>query len=132
MKKLLVVDHDKIFRQLCARELMLVGYKVATAATGREALRNFTEERPDLVVLDINAQEMEDLEAIGGMANLDRSVPMVCSSAYPNSQNLLARAADVYVEKSPDLTGLKQYIENLLKSRSNWARLTECQLPPIG
>jgi len=132
MKKLLVVDSDRIIRLLCARELTQEGCKVTTAAAGREALVHFREERPDLVILDIQTQGMDDLEAIGHIISHDPTVPMVFNSAYPNyKDSSFSRPADAYVSKSPDLTELKQRIKGLLISRSAWAPVTEWQLHPV-
>ncbi len=49
----LVVDDEPDITALVAYHLAKEGYRVSTAASGPEALRAVTEQRPDLVVLDL-------------------------------------------------------------------------------
>ncbi|WP_328470527.1 response regulator [Actinoplanes sp. NBC_00393] len=49
----LVVDDDEGVRELIAFLLQRAGYRAVTATDGPEALRIFTDTRPDLVILDM-------------------------------------------------------------------------------
>jgi CheY-like chemotaxis protein len=49
----LVVDDDEGVRELIAFLLQRAGYRAVTATDGPEALRIFTDIRPDLVILDM-------------------------------------------------------------------------------
>src|SRR2546426_10360308 len=51
--RILVVDDEPDITALAPSHLAKAGYRVATAANGRDALRTAREERPDLVVLDL-------------------------------------------------------------------------------
>jgi len=51
--RILVVDDEPDITALVAYHLAKAGYRVITAANGRDALRTAREERPDLVVLDL-------------------------------------------------------------------------------
>jgi two-component system phosphate regulon response regulator PhoB len=51
--RILVVDDEPDITALVAYHLAKAGYRVTTAANGRDALRAAREERPDLVVLDL-------------------------------------------------------------------------------
>src|SRR6266705_4484419 len=51
--RILVVDDEPDITALVAYHLAKEGYRVTTAASGRDALRAAREERPDLVVLDL-------------------------------------------------------------------------------
>ncbi len=51
--RVLVVDDEPDITALVAYHLAKAGYRVITAANGRDALRTAREERPDLVVLDL-------------------------------------------------------------------------------
>lgn len=53
MRRLLVADDDKFFRQVVARFLEAQGYAVVTAANGEEALAAAAAEGPALAVLDV-------------------------------------------------------------------------------
>src|SRR5204862_6270214 len=52
-RRILVVDDEPDITALVAYHLAKVGYRVTTAASGRDALAVAREERPDLVVLDL-------------------------------------------------------------------------------
>jgi len=51
--RILVVDDEPDITALVAYHLAKAGYRVITAANGRDALRTARQERPDLVVLDL-------------------------------------------------------------------------------
>jgi len=52
--KALVVDDDRVLSDLVAFTLRREGFDVAQAFDGEVALRRFGEEKPDIVVLDVN------------------------------------------------------------------------------
>jgi two-component system response regulator PrrA len=52
--KILIVDDDAVILKTLTLKLESAGYAVATAVDGADALRALRDERPDLVLLDIN------------------------------------------------------------------------------
>lgn len=52
----LVVDDESTLRDMCAQMLLTLGYEVATAESGEEAVRMCLEKRYDLVILDMLMQ----------------------------------------------------------------------------
>ncbi|MHC1742883.1 MAG: response regulator [Syntrophobacteraceae bacterium] len=52
-EKILVVDDEPQQRDIAGRMLKLLGYQVATAASGEDALAHIREDRADLVLLDM-------------------------------------------------------------------------------
>ncbi|WP_335972041.1 MULTISPECIES: response regulator transcription factor [Streptomycetaceae] len=61
---LLVVDDEPNIRELLSASLRFVGFKVASAATGADALAAVTRERPDLVVLDVMLPDMDGFTVV--------------------------------------------------------------------
>jgi DNA-binding response OmpR family regulator len=53
-RKILIVDDDAVILKVLALKLEAAGYAVATAVDGADALRGLRDEKPDLVLLDIN------------------------------------------------------------------------------
>ena len=51
--KILVVDDEAALRRILKTRLAMVGYDVVTASDGEQALDLFSQEAPDLVVLDV-------------------------------------------------------------------------------
>jgi two-component system, chemotaxis family, chemotaxis protein CheY len=55
----LVVDDDSQVRGLTEAILKSYGYQVVVAADGQEGIRRLSEDRPDLIVLDLNMPVMD-------------------------------------------------------------------------
>jgi len=53
-KKILLVDDEPEIRQIITRRLKKFGFSILTAEDGEEALRCAREEKPDLMILDLN------------------------------------------------------------------------------
>lgn len=59
-KRLLVIDDDGDFRVSIRLEAERAGYAVIEASSGEEGLRKLVERRPDVVVLDIMMEDLEE------------------------------------------------------------------------
>jgi CheY-like chemotaxis protein len=73
-KRILVIDDEDLIREIVKEMLEAEGYVVFTAANGKEGLRLFRKESPDLIITDIFMPEMEGLETI---RELHRGSPQV-------------------------------------------------------
>jgi two-component system response regulator MprA len=62
MATVLVADDDARLTEMLRRTLSYEGYRVLTAANGRQALASARDERPDVVVLDWLMPELDGLE----------------------------------------------------------------------
>ena len=62
MATVLVADDDARLTDMLRRTLSYEGYRVLTAANGRQALASAQDERPDVVVLDWLMPELDGLE----------------------------------------------------------------------
>lgn len=81
----LVVDDEASIRQLARQTLEHHGYRVQTAANGREAVEILTAD-PDgiaLVLTDMSMPEMDGLSAIQAMRRIKPSVRILTSSGLP-------------------------------------------------
>lgn len=63
-KKILMVEDDKFLRDLAVKKLTLAGYQVTTAVDGTEALAKASQERPNLILLDIILPGMDGFEVL--------------------------------------------------------------------
>jgi len=57
--KALVVDDDRVLADVVAFTLRREGFQVIQAADGEAALQRWTEEQPDLIVLDVNLPKLD-------------------------------------------------------------------------
>ena len=118
MEKVLCVDDDLSLLRLYQEELTEDGYKVILAKDGKEALKKFEKESPNVVVMDIRMPVMDGIETLTAMLGKDRQVPVILNTAYPQyRENFMTWGAEAYVIKSSDLTELKQKIREVLDRR---------------
>ena len=114
-KKVLIIDDDANALDLIQRALTKEGFKVHTAASGKEALAEIGKDRPDLVIMDISMPGMDGIEALGKVLGVDNTIPVILNTAYANYRdNFLSWAADAYVVKSSDLSLLRETVAKIL------------------
>jgi CheY-like chemotaxis protein len=79
-KRILVIDDEDLIREVIREMLEPEGYVVLTAANGKEGLRLFHKELPDLIITDIFMPEMEGLETIRELRRHSPDVKIVAIS----------------------------------------------------
>lgn len=62
MGKILIVEDDKSINELMVRYLKITGHNCLTAFSGGEALSVIKQEKPELILLDINLPDMDGFE----------------------------------------------------------------------
>jgi DNA-binding response OmpR family regulator len=118
MPKILVVDDEEHVRLLYSVELKEAGYEVITAESGYKILEKIDEEKPDLVILDIQMFDYNGLDILQDIRNHFYDLPVILATAYDSfKEETKSIAADFYVVKSYDLTELKEKIAMALETR---------------
>jgi DNA-binding response OmpR family regulator len=82
-KKVLVVEDDKSISTLLVRALQNDGFKVVTAMDGEAALVTCVEERPDVILLDVNLPKLDGFtvaKRIKGVESL-KNIPIIFLTA---------------------------------------------------
>jgi DNA-binding NarL/FixJ family response regulator len=82
MKVLLVDDHSVVRSGLRALLTSAANFDVVEAANGREALARLRQDRPDLVLLDLNLPGMGGLELLGRMLREDKAARILVLSMH--------------------------------------------------
>ena len=80
MKKILIIDDDRVLRQTLAAALEAEGYSVAEASDGREGLNKTLKTAFDLVVLDVIMPSLGGLEVCRKIREAGRQVPLIVMS----------------------------------------------------
>jgi DNA-binding response OmpR family regulator len=129
-RTILVVDDEPVLRETLAEALDADGFRVVTAADGREALSRFREHQPDLVVLDLMLPELSGIE-VCRIIRAESGVPIVMLTAKSSELDKvvgLELGADDYVTKPFSLRELSARIRALLRRTE---QLTEGPTPPV-
>ncbi|HTS14470.1 MAG TPA: response regulator transcription factor [Candidatus Sulfotelmatobacter sp.] len=116
-RTILVVDDEPTVRETLAENLQREGYRVVTAADGREALSRFRADRPDLVVLDVMLPELSGVE-VCRIIRAESAVPILMLTAKDAEIDTvvgLEVGADDYVTKPFSLRELLARIRALLR-----------------
>jgi len=117
MKTVLIVDDDQDLLSTLEDILRSEGYAVHCATDGADALREFQNIGPDIVLLDNNMPNMSGLEALSTLRKLDPKVPVVMITGLLNN-NLISKAteygANYFISKPPDFRLLLETIAGAL------------------
>jgi len=121
MAKILICE-DKVEAREILRDILLEqGYEVLTAENGKQGVKIFGSERPDLVFLDIYMPVMDGLSALSEIMKLnpEQIVIMLTASAdIKQSVKAMKLGAHDYITKPFDLEELFIIIKNALKTNS--------------
>ena len=123
MKKILLIDDDKIFLKIfrdTIRQDRNEVYEVTTTTGGKEGLIKVQESRPDLIVLDLKMPGMDGIDFLRELKkeNFDPQIPILISSNFSDMEKIgegIELGVKGYVIKSDySLDGIIKYIDDLL------------------
>jgi DNA-binding response OmpR family regulator len=126
-RRILVVDDDADIRGLLRELLERRGFAVLEAGDGQDALRAFFEQRPDLVILDVQMPGLDGWKTLERIRELsDVPVVMLTAKATELEKTRGLRAgADDYVTKPFGRQELLARVEALLRRTGGRATAPE-------
>jgi DNA-binding response OmpR family regulator len=130
---ILVVDDKANIRRLLQDYLAEQGYRIVTAANGREALYAARAERPDLILLDIMMPEMDGYDFLRAHRQ-ERATPVILLTARLEETDKvvgLELGADDYVTKPFGMRELHARIRAVLR-RTTGEALPKSRLEAPG
>jgi CheY-like chemotaxis protein len=116
MKKMLVAE-DTDSNYLLLSIILRKDYEVSRALTGVEAVRMYTELKPDLILMDIKMPEMDGLEATRRIREMDVDIPIVAltANAYDSDrEKSLAAGCNAYMAKPVMANRLRELLAAFL------------------
>jgi signal transduction histidine kinase/ActR/RegA family two-component response regulator len=132
LPRVLVVDDEPLARRSVTRVLEQLGYDVAQAADGPEALKLLRDgQRPDVVLLDLDMPGLNGEETYRILRNMDASIPVVIGSGRvgPDTDaRMRALGVAAVLEKPYPREQLELSLENALASSPDFDRHTSSRL----
>ncbi|HET9770971.1 MAG TPA: response regulator transcription factor [Acidimicrobiia bacterium] len=116
--RVLVVDDEDSITDLVATALRYVGFEVAVAANGRQALERATSFRPELVVLDVMLPDLDGFEVVRRLRGDGLRIPVVFLTARDATEDKVAGltiGGDDYVTKPFSLEELVARVRAVLR-----------------
>jgi two-component system alkaline phosphatase synthesis response regulator PhoP len=123
--KILVVDDDQDIIEILRYNLTIAGYKVKTAANGKEAIKKAKLFSPEIILLDIMMPEMNGIEACSKIKSIPslKEIMIIFLSARNEDFTQIAAfdaGGDDYISKPVKPKILLKKIESIVKRiRSN-------------
>jgi CheY-like chemotaxis protein len=119
-KKILLIEDNEVNRRLAGFLLRSQGYQVIEATTAQAAFDMIRDNRPDLIVMDIQLPGMDGLEATAKLKAepATANIPVIAVTSYAmagDRDKALAAGCSGYVTKPIDKTIFLAEISRHLK-----------------
>ncbi len=117
---IVIVEDEKPIVRFLTASLQNLGYRVAVAETGSQAMTTIDSHLPDLIILDLGLPDMDGIEVINHVRTFSR-LPIVVLSARDregDKVNALDRGADDYLAKPFGVGELAARVRVALRHRA--------------
>lgn len=124
--KLMIADDHRIFSEALITVMQDIDdiKIVGVAENGRELLQLIKDNKPDVVVLDVNMPEMDGIECCKEIKDYDASIKVVILSSFVSDEfvlNALHNGADSYLSKCSTIETLKEAILQVIEGKQHKA-----------
>ncbi len=128
----LIVDDEEALRHFMRRNLEARGFRVLTAADGMEALHQFEQHRPDLIVLDLLMPRLDGMEVLRRIRRKDTTPIIVLTALDDEGDKITAleQGADDYLTKPFSVGELLARVHAVLR-RARWAEASPSEGPML-
>ncbi len=119
-KTVLVVEDNDLNMKLFHDVLEAHGYNVLQAKDGMEGLRMAREERPDLILMDIQLPDVSGLEVTKWLKDDEtlKSIPVIAITAFAmagDKEKILEGGCDAYLVKPISIPNFLQTVERFVR-----------------
>lgn len=117
MKKVLIVDDERMILNLVKFDLEDRGYEVVAAESGEDALETLTSYKPDLVILDVMMNGISGLETCQKIRETEKALKILILSGRNTEGDIQAgydAGADIYLTKPFRASELLNQVEKAL------------------
>lgn len=123
--RILVVDDNQEVREIVESMLLSADYEVVLAIDGEDAIRQFQEQRFDLVICDVFMPKKDGFEAIREIRGLSATVPIISmTGSYPRPSG--GAHLDPNYLRMSSLLGATKVIAKPFRARELLALVRQC------
>jgi two-component system alkaline phosphatase synthesis response regulator PhoP len=116
MKKIMVVDDEPDIRASVKTILKKKGYKVVTAISGDDCLKQLKKEKPDLILMDIMMPGTPTREVVKKIKDIKISFLSVVRTSEAEKEELMKQSNIVdFIQKPFDIDELIKRVNKILK-----------------
>lgn len=132
---ILLVDDDSVFRHVMSNELRRLGFDVATAASGEEAMAHLERQEPEIALLDLRLPGIDGLATLKAIRARRPSVEVIMLTGHGSIDTAIEsirQGAFDYVTKPCPLDEIQIRVQRALEQRAlrQRASLLERALTP--
>jgi two-component system sensor histidine kinase/response regulator len=120
--RILIAEDNPVNQAVAVGTLQKQGHRVTLAENGREALRFYQLERPDVILMDVQMPELDGIEATREIRAAEEGsgdhTPIIAMTAYAmsgDSERCLLAGMDTYLSKPLTKELLLNTIESIVK-----------------
>ena len=122
LARILVAEDETSLNDLLQDALRMNGYETISAKHGMEAVRLIREEKPDLVIIDINMPQLDGFCVIEKLRNENNNIPIIVLTARDQKDDKsigFGLGADDFVTKPFGLEELLMRVAAVLRRSKN-------------
>ena len=118
-KNVMVVEDNEKNRKLMRVVLKAKGYNITEASTGEEALNLLKNQKPDIILMDIQLPGIDGITLIKQIKGdiTTKDIPIIAVTAYAmkgDEQKILETGCDAYVSKPINTQELPLIVEKYI------------------
>lgn len=128
--KILIIEDDPDGLQSTAEVIADAGFEVLTAATGKDGLKLFEQQAPDVVVTDLVLPDIDGIEVLSAIRKISEETPVIVVTAYgsiPSSVKALKAGAYDYITKPLNLDDLQMKVTHAAEAQRLKDRVAQLQ-----
>ena len=118
-KKILIVDDDKDFLSILKLSLEGESFSIVSAKNGEEGLKMTSEEKPDLILLDVMMPEMDGMEMAKRLRDAGDATPIIFLTNVEDMSNISEAfkepGTDYIIKATVHIKDIIEAIKNKLK-----------------
>ena len=124
MIKLLLIEDDANLRYIMQSSLqdLIGGYEVITATNGKEGLKAWEEQQPDIIISDIDMPVMDGFEMVKHIRETDCNTPILLASALTSPKDVrkgYELGVNNYVKKPFVPDEIDAHLQAIMKMKIN-------------